>query len=329
MAVRFTGRLCSTNPALTYPAYYFKTVSLSSLGYSDSGFPATKTFHDDALALFDGAVGTPTNQSTLDALATQVAKDYYSWFTTQFDRTYSGVLNVAPVGFYDEIIIDYFEDKTTTRIHTAPYNDAPEEISHHDPAAASCTNGNWPSNYVQLYGPNGSGATSIPVFNIGIADGRIDSQYVRTDNLPCACDHHLPGCPCADIPGTLYLHVERPAPAGSENLVVPATLQYGSKPAPLIIYNSDAIGYYSTESYTTPDGLYVLWYWFGCSSGLYFLEILYDPSSPIGYPGRGFVMTWLAGLTGNTCAPFSMTIGATSSPVYQFQGISIDGIGPP
>ena len=145
----------------------------------------------------------------------------------------------------------------------------------------------------------------------------------------CCCEHYLPGCPCSSIPSTLYLQVQQSAPVGSENFVMPATLKYGTKPSPLAAYNSDAVGYYSTKSYSTPDGVYVFWYWFGCNSGLYFLQILYDPSSPIGYPGRGFVMSWLAGLTGNTCAPFSMVLGATNSPVYQSQGISINAIGPP
>lgn len=139
--------------------------------------------------------------------------------------------------------------------------------------------------------------------------------------------HTIPGCPCTAIPDQLFLHVGVAAPPGLD-YVVPMILQYGPKPAALAFYNADPNGYYSTAPHTTSDGNFKVWYWFGCSAGLYFLQFLYDPTSPNGYPERGLIMSWLVGLSGNTCTPFSLTNGTSSVSLYRSQGISINGQGP-
>ena len=192
ISFRFPGRRCSGNVNQTVADFYFKTITAADAGQNFDGYPFTKVFHEYMLALYNVGGGNPTNQMALDAFALQFAKDYYSWLGVQFDRVYSGVLNVAPVGFYDEIIIDYTEDKVTTRIHTAPYNDAPEELMHNDPANANCTDANnhgvpvsqLPCFYA--YGPPGqcvSGHVTLTVYRICIIDGRLSATYVRTDSI--------------------------------------------------------------------------------------------------------------------------------------------------
>ena len=64
------------------------------------------------------------------------------------------------------------------------------------------------------------------------------------------------GCPCAKIPGTIFMHVARPPANPSFLGVYPATLPRMARPADLAGYSSDLTGYYSTTSVTSPDGSY-------------------------------------------------------------------------
>jgi len=140
----------------------------------------------------------------------------------------------------------------------------------------------------------------------------------------------LPGCPCTSIPTTIYMHVQYAAPAWLSG-VYPATLQYQTRPSNLAGYLIPSIGYYSNETFETillgSDTKFR--YWFGCSSGLYFVQGLLTDDSPMGYPGHFNVMNWLIGGTSNTCVPFSLTNGSTSNATFAAQGISINGTGPP
>jgi len=197
VVVRFPGRRCSGAVSGTVPDYYVKTITTSAAGVTAAGFPSTKTFHEYALALFTVGGGTPTNQTALDALALRTTKDYYNWLGRSFDRLYSGVLNVDPVGYYEAVAIDYTLDEkgepaVTTRISTSAYNDKPEELMHHDPANSACTdanNGGVPVGgepCVLYYGPPASCVSNhvtLTRYRACVIDGRLVARYVSTDTF--------------------------------------------------------------------------------------------------------------------------------------------------
>jgi hypothetical protein len=182
-------------------------------------------------------------------------------------------------------------------------------------------------------------SVTIPVYLVG------PHSAMQGDLLPCrfvdyrwaaerssppsppAPGHTLLGCPCTNIPSTIYFHVAS-QPQNVESLVFPATLQYGPVPSELTQYNSDPVGYYSTTALWASDSYYKFRYWFGCSQGTYFVFGLMTPDSPLGYPGKFGIMSWLVGMPGNSCSPFSLTNGASSSPLYMSQGIKVDAVGP-
>lgn len=50
------------------------------------------------------SAGDPTNKATLDALAAQMAGDYYGWISKQFDICFNGIADLYMTGFDDAII---------------------------------------------------------------------------------------------------------------------------------------------------------------------------------------------------------------------------------
>jgi hypothetical protein len=154
---------------------------------------------------------------------------------------------------------------------------------------------------------------------------RVDHRWVaERGTSQKKSGHTLPGCPCTELPDSLFMHVKIVSPL---SLVVPAALTYMSRPADLSVYSTDPVGYYSAK-YTSSDGLYALRFWFSCIQGVYYVWGLFTPDSVLGYPGIFRIMSWLVGLGGNTCNPISLTNGATDSGNYRAQGISINGVGP-
>ena len=142
------------------------------------------------------------------------------------------------------------------------------------------------------------------------------------------------GCPCAKIPGTLYLHVKvRSFPNPNVLLAYPATLQRMARPADLEGWSSDLTGWYSTTPFLSTDGSYKFRYWFGCSQGIYFVHMLATLDSPVPHREKNIVMYWSIGHPGNTCGPpqgaaFSLTSGGPTGTTFYLQGISVDGSGP-
>ncbi len=180
----------------------------------------------------------------------------------------------------------------------------------------------------------------IPVYLVGpdlaqtgdlLICRRVDHRWVAERDATQPFGFTLPGCPCTNLPGTLYLHVGNPSVVAPEIFTVPATFVYGPKPAALAVYNSDPIGYYSTEDFWTADQDFHWMYWFGCQNGVYFLQLLMLPiaSGFAGsYPGTQLIMSWLVGLAGNTCNPLSLTNGSTNSVFFQEAELSISGQSP-
>lgn len=182
--VVFRGRRCYGTASTTVPGFYVSTVNLSDITLSDVSAPAgltgvtgtTQTFHDAAVALYSGA-GDPSNKAALDALAKQIAQDFYDWRSIQFDTCYNGTLQVDPSGLYDCTEWVYHASDASTRTTNAPWNDAVEELQHQDPAVSGCTdaaNAGSPIDPVPchyMYGPpescTGGGGTATATISGG------------------------------------------------------------------------------------------------------------------------------------------------------------------
>lgn len=149
VTVKFPAVLCdgSTPPNPDDPPYYYYTVPITSV--SDSivydftsspltGSPGAKIFHSatDALATAYPVVSV-TNAAALDALALQVATDFYNWHALAHDVVWNGALNWQPEGFTDELIFTYHADDITTRAATGPYDADPEELAQTDNATCN------------------------------------------------------------------------------------------------------------------------------------------------------------------------------------------------
>lgn len=66
-----------------------------------------KVFHSTLMADYSSDSSPPANTSDLDALAEQIALDYYGWFTHRYDITYVGAQPWKPTGFDDSVIWDF------------------------------------------------------------------------------------------------------------------------------------------------------------------------------------------------------------------------------
>jgi hypothetical protein len=118
------------------------------------------------------------------------------------------------------------------------------------------------------------------------------------------------------------------------NYAFPASIRWQTKPADLATYLTDAVGYFSDEIFDVwrtvsgvPSLLSRFKYHFGCSGGLYYLQGLFTPDSPSGYPGSFQMLTWLPPIGGSTCSPFHMKIGTTFNDglaPFRDQGITVD-----
>lgn len=205
VSVRFAGRLCASDVTTEFPEFYVKEVLIADAfsgtsstptptptstptSTTQAGFPATQLYYDDCPALFNDN-GDPTNKSTIDDLSLQIAKDFYAWQLSPFDRVYSGVVPAEPNGLIDEIIINYGIRGCSTRIKSSDYTDEPEQLCHHDPASADC-GANPRAGGFLVYGPSATGtgsSSSLTAWNVLFQDGRLKQDYVETDIVPCGC----------------------------------------------------------------------------------------------------------------------------------------------
>ena len=121
----------------TAPANIYVSQQLLSdpgFGYIGvGGYPFTKGLHTLAKALYlDAPVpgDTPENQTTLDALAKQLAKDFWDWQTAPIlDEVYPGILAWQIEGGHD-VIWTYRGGKCTTRAQRRPLNFQQTEFQH-------------------------------------------------------------------------------------------------------------------------------------------------------------------------------------------------------
>lgn len=212
--VNFLPKQCAVKVSIHNPPIYQSTIPISSTQFSFKGFSspgsAAKLFNDSSAALISTSK-TPDNQSTLDALATQLANDYYDFVSNSFDITFNGSLSVAPVAYYDFIIISMDEDDNLTRVVTPPITAYPDEMNHYDPAADQCASDPDPKTFnsgadavdsfpcitimappAKLSANLGSNPYGVPtkkpsVMKLCLEDGRLISyyQYIKKVNICC------------------------------------------------------------------------------------------------------------------------------------------------
>ncbi len=114
---------------------YTKVVTLSSLAVVEFGnFVGTnETKHIRSSALAGGS-GTPTNQAELDALATQLAEDFYKWKLGRACFTLQGVQPWEPTGLDDCITL---QDEEVTSVCRRPIHAWDTEDVFHYGASGS------------------------------------------------------------------------------------------------------------------------------------------------------------------------------------------------
>lgn len=198
--VRYQGRRCNGLVSDTIPQWYLSTIPLSMLTFPiplvTNGNPVgrgTACLKDTAEALFHVGVADPTNKTTLDSLAKQIAQDIINWQNIEFDQTYNGILNITPSGngITDLIEWSMTTEMVQTRIITQPYCSNPEEFQHNDPANATCIDVTGTGGYtvsqapcIAYYGPLAtcvSGSLHLPRFKLCLEDGRLFSTFTKID----------------------------------------------------------------------------------------------------------------------------------------------------
>jgi hypothetical protein len=116
------------------------------------------------------------------------------------------------------------------------------------------------------------------------------------------------GCPCAPMPTTLNMVSSKPA--SNNGIFQSATFTYRPIDAWMAGVALSGSQFLSTTTFRDTvlgaDFYYVLL----CYQGAYVLTRIYQ-TTPVGSPFRdGIRYTWFVGLPGNTCSPFSLTLGS-------------------
>jgi hypothetical protein len=194
--VVFRTRRCSGVPSDVWPSLYTSTVPINQ--GNQAGFVGSKIFHDTALALYNPPGSNPTNKSSLDDLAQQIASDWYNWISQQYDIVYDGIAAPDAIGLNDVIEFSYRKTDVKTRVSTHPYNIDPEELMHADPANAVCVDSGTlvvtKEPFIEAFVPGLTqpSATSCTTFSlakalVGIVDGRLQENYIGYDTVANCC----------------------------------------------------------------------------------------------------------------------------------------------
>lgn len=117
------------DPATTPYSYDVALTSLSLAQFNNVGGNATLTkgFKDVALA---SDPSNPTNAAELQALAKQLAKDWYKYQLAAMDVKLDGIDPWVPDGLCDAIEWTYLPWEVSTRIYRPAFNDQTEELQH-------------------------------------------------------------------------------------------------------------------------------------------------------------------------------------------------------
>jgi len=115
----------------SYGDVYGKPVDLLTYGPANyQGVDGHKTFHCTAWALYNNAGdASPVNQTALDALAVQLAKDFWDSKLNGIDQSYPGIRAWVPEGAND--VLWYYNGTIAyTRVQRKPWNFEVTEFQH-------------------------------------------------------------------------------------------------------------------------------------------------------------------------------------------------------
>lgn len=130
---------------------------------------------------------------------------------------------------------------------------------------------------------------------------------VTTQLSGCKQGPHLTGCPCKFVPEVLEMEVNDTGL--NFGLFQNTTLVYGPTPPEFLPLNLGARSYLSVDTFTDLITHEAFRYLFLCYTGYYALCRVYAHSR-FGSPFRDvFRYTWLIGIRGNTCSPFTLAGG--------------------
>jgi hypothetical protein len=206
--VVFLGRRCGLNPDANQAPSYSSAVNLADITLTDTdievqpiGVPgAVKTFRDFGPAIFEVVGADPINKKKLDALAYQIAQDFYDWRANSFDITYNGIAAVEPSGTVDLIEFCYHQEDCYTRIQSQPWSGEPEELAHMDldnVGVSLCQQ--WdrlPGIVLDI--PGGDSTHSMSGL-LTLEDGRLRMQYDQNQTLSCSPCGPPPPPPCSSV----------------------------------------------------------------------------------------------------------------------------------
>jgi hypothetical protein len=107
------------------------TVTLASLALAEAGsaigFNGTKVFRTSAVADFQGGI-TPANNAQLQALANQIATDYYRWALSRLDLVLTGAWPWTAEGMSERIEWQQNNQAISTRILRGPFRTEAEDL---------------------------------------------------------------------------------------------------------------------------------------------------------------------------------------------------------
>lgn len=122
---------------------YVSTVTLAQLalpeyrGVTQGVLNAAKTIHDSATAAYAYGGSNPINQGELDALAVQIATDYYGQALAGVECKIPYIFPWVPEGRNARIIWTYRDDEVSTRIQRDTFNDTLDNLNHYSPTYGS------------------------------------------------------------------------------------------------------------------------------------------------------------------------------------------------
>ena len=140
---------------------------------------------------------------------------------------------------------------------------------------------------------------------------------------PVLCE---PACACFTMPERIIMSVANPPPNnGLPDYLFPCTLTYQPTPADVAGQVNYAAGYWSEVFASDPPDGYPFRYTFSCAQGIYYLSRFPVNNPPVPYNNQ--ITTFVAGLPGNTCNPFSFANHHSLNTVYESRGVTLAGDG--
>lgn len=209
--VKVVFRKFKTKHAQADGTYYTITKTGSTYTSLPTVSGTSKTVFDTMAA--DYTSGSLDNSSALDALATQIATDFYAWGANAFDVSLGGIKNFSPSGFEDYLWYHVGglspnpqcgqQYEAYTRIASLPANWQVEEMLHQAsdavkdwakwihftlPSALATTDASKASCTVYDYWQGGSPGSTVTVYNPAASSNYIFAGDSGARGLACYDD---------------------------------------------------------------------------------------------------------------------------------------------